>query len=109
MGKKSILSVAAIVVSTGMTFAQTQTPQQFEKTGAGVQSTKRDKLPGVTLLDAGASLTGATDQAATFEDRWSAAPRAPYLPSAVAPDPQTSGQGPNGSKAPDDQEQKDTR
>jgi len=67
MGKRSIFSVAAtVVVSTGMTLAQTQTPQQFEKTGAGVQSTKRDKLPVVTLLDAGASLTGATDQAATL-------------------------------------------
>jgi hypothetical protein len=59
MGKQSIFSVAAaVVVSTGMTLAQTQTPQQFEKTGAGVQSTKRDKLPVVTLLDTGASLTG---------------------------------------------------
>jgi hypothetical protein len=103
MRKQSIFSVAAtVVISTGMASAQTQTPQQFEKTGAGVQSTKRDKLPVATLLDAGAFLTGGTDQAANFEDRWSAAPRAPYLPNAIAPEPQTSGQGPNGSKAPDE-------
>jgi hypothetical protein len=61
MRKQSTLSVAAtVVVSTGIALAQdqSQTAQQLDKTGAGVQSTKRDKLPVVTLLDASASLAG---------------------------------------------------
>jgi hypothetical protein len=106
MRKQSIFLVAAtVVITTGMALArdQTQTAQQFDESGAGVQSTKRDKLPVVTLLDAGASLTGTIDQAPTFEDRWSAQDGVTYVPTdAIAPAPQTSGQGPNVSKSPDE-------
>jgi hypothetical protein len=113
MRKQSILLVAATVaISAGMALArdQTQTAQQFDKSGAGVQSTKRDKLPVVTLpetapaLHAGASLTGTTDQAATFEDRWPAQAGVPSLPpnatvpNLTAPLPETTGQAPNAPK-----------
>jgi hypothetical protein len=107
MRKQSILLVAATVaISTGVALAQdqAQTPQNYDKSGApsGLQSTTPDKPPVVTLPEANAPALDAseapvtaetTDQAAKFEDRWSAqgGPNA-SLPNATAPAPETTGQ-----------------
>ena len=110
MRKQSIFLVAATVVASIGALAQAQTPQQYDKSGApsGVQSTKRDKLPVVTLPETNAPAPAASEapvsEAPKFEDRWSAQGAVPYLPpnatlpNATAPLPQTIGQAPNASK-----------
>jgi hypothetical protein len=110
MRKQSIFLVAATVVASIGALAQAQTPQQYDKSGApsGVQSTKRDKLPAVTLPETNAPAPAASEapvsetagQAPKFEDRLSAQGAVPYLPpnatlpNATAPLPQTTGQAP---------------
>ena len=112
MRKHSIFLVAATVVASIGALAQAQTPQQYDKSGApsGVQSTKRDKLPVVTLPETNAPaaseapVSETAGQAPKFEDRLSAQGAVPYLPpnatlpNATAPLPQTIGQAPNASK-----------
>jgi hypothetical protein len=113
MRKQSIVLVAAtVLVSAGVALAQnqTQTPQQYDKSGApsGLQSTTPDQPPVVTLPEAngpapdarGAPVSETTGQAPKFddrwspgqapkfEDRWSAQGGVPYLPpNATLPNP----------------------
>ena len=109
MLKQTLLLAATVLLTSGVAFPQnqSQSPQQYDKSGApsGLQSTTPDKPPIVTLPDANAPAPDAsaafqaetTDQARTFEDRWSAQAGVPYLPPHTslpnAPAPETTGKG----------------
>jgi hypothetical protein len=113
MRKQSVmLAAAALLVSSGVTSAQKQTPQQYDKSSAptGLQSTTPDKPPATTLPEVntpapettGAPVPETTGQAPKFEDRWSAQSGVPYVPpTATMPNadaPEMTGQAPNMSK-----------
>jgi hypothetical protein len=86
MRSRSItLTVAAVLISAGTPVAQTPTADH-----SGVSTA--------------AETTETTGQVQSFEDRWSAQAAGPYLPpgarvpTATAPDPETTGQAPTVSK-----------
>jgi hypothetical protein len=83
-GRSITLTVAAVLMSAGTPGAQTPTTDQ-----SGVSTA--------------AETTETTGQVQSFEDRWSAQAAVPYLPSpyvptATAPTPETTGQAPTVSK-----------
>ena len=86
MKSRSItLTVAAVLISAGTTAARTW-------------ATDHSGIP------TAAQTAETTGQAQSFEDRWSAQAAGPYLPpgarvpTATAPDPETTGQAPTVSK-----------
>jgi hypothetical protein len=104
MRKQSlILGAAAVLVSGAIASVQSQTPSQYDKSGAptGLQSMTPDKPPVSTVPEANAppvstvpeaNAPETTGQAQKFDDRWPTG--TPNRPSAAVPaaPPSTTGQ-----------------